>query len=156
MRVRAYASADAAPTLDVFLNAVQVTAAGDYSPEQIAAWARPGNRNIGEWNQRRTASETIVAVVGDQIAGFSDLDADGLIDMMFVAPAWGRRGVASALMEENLARAEQRGIKRLHADVSITARTFFERSGFVAVREQHPVVDGVLMTNFRMERVLQA
>src|SRR5690606_23062577 len=91
VRVRSYRQDDADLTLTVFLNAVQITATANYTPEQIAAWARPNNRNIAEWDQQRRSRETIVAMVGEKVAGFSDLDSSGLIDMIFVDPAYGRR-----------------------------------------------------------------
>ena len=39
--IRPYGEADAAATLAIFLAAITETAAADYSPEQIQAWARP-------------------------------------------------------------------------------------------------------------------
>lgn len=44
--VRAYRGEDASATLAIFLAAVTVTASGDYSPAQIAAWARPEQRDL--------------------------------------------------------------------------------------------------------------
>ena len=40
----------------------------------------------------------------------------------------------------------------LYAEVSITARRFFEKMGFVVVEERHPVVRGVELTNYAMRR----
>ncbi|WP_258065505.1 hypothetical protein [Rathayibacter tritici] len=42
--IRPYLECDAADTLAVFLAAVTETAAADYSPEQITAWA--GRRDL--------------------------------------------------------------------------------------------------------------
>lgn len=47
-------------------------------------------------------------------------------------------------------------MESLSADVSITARPFFERRGFEVVTEQHPVTAGVRMTNFHMAKSLGA
>ena len=46
MILRDYAESDGPATLDVFLRAIRVTAARDYTPEQVAAWASdvPGAR----------------------------------------------------------------------------------------------------------------
>jgi len=49
---------------------------------------------------------------------------------------------------EVLARSE--GTPALSADVSITARRFFERHSFTVEAEQHPVKAGVELTNYRM------
>jgi putative acetyltransferase len=154
VRVRAYAPADASATLGVFVAAVTVTAAHDYAPEQIAAWARPGARSLGDWNRSMLARASLVAVRGGAIAGFSDVNGEGYIDMMFVAPAHARRGVASALLAAVFERARDLGATRLWANVSVTARPFFAARGFVIEAEQHPMIGGVELTNFRMSRPL--
>jgi hypothetical protein len=96
MQIRPYAETDAAATLSVFLAAVTETASVHYSAEQIAAWARPDGRDVNQWNSARKSLNTYVATIGAEVAGFSDVGDDGYIDMMFVAPKFGRRGVAGA------------------------------------------------------------
>lgn len=152
--IRDYREQDAAATLAVFLDAVTITASADYSAAQISAWARPQDRSVEEWNEARRRLSTIVAVVDGQIAGFSDVSVSGYIDMMFVSPAFARRGIARALMTEIESRATDAGTGSLSANVSITARPFFEHVGFVVEAEQHPVIDGIELTNFRMAKSL--
>ncbi|WP_245958612.1 GNAT family N-acetyltransferase [Microbacterium bovistercoris] len=152
--IRDYRDEDAATTLAVFLDAVTITASADYSAAQIAAWARPAQRSIDGWNEARRRRGTVVAVVDGRVAGFSDVSASGDIDMLFVSPAFARRGVARALMAELESRAMDAGAAGLSADVSITARPFFERVGFAVEAEQHPVIEGIELTNFRMARPL--
>lgn len=98
---------------------------------------------------------SFVAIIGGQMAGFSDVSDDGFVDMMFVAPTVLRRGVARQLLAygEHVARA--RNVRALSADVSITARPFFESQGFVVVAEQRPVKRGVSLTNFAMRKSLE-
>jgi GNAT superfamily N-acetyltransferase len=152
--VRDYVSGDAATTLDIFLDAVTVTASVDYSPEQIAAWAGPQDREIGAWDSARAECGTVVAILDGDIAGFSDVNADGYIHMLFVAPRFGRRGVASALVAAVEQRARRLGATSLSTNASITARPFFEQHGFVVVAEQRPITRGVSMTNYRMLKQL--
>lgn len=154
VKVRAYATEDARSTLAVFLDAVTTTASQDYSPEQIAAWSAPGERDVGAWNLARARLGTVVAVVAGNVSGFSDVSADGYIDMMFVSPVHGRRGVASALLREVERRAKSLNATTLSTDASITARPFFEQHGFVVEAKQHPVIRGVRMTNYRMLKQL--
>ncbi|NQX17517.1 GNAT family N-acetyltransferase [Rathayibacter sp. VKM Ac-2857] len=144
--IRPYAESDAAGTLAVFLAAVTETAAADYSPEQIRAWA--GERDVPTWHLAMQARNAFVATVDGELAGFSDVSVTGYIDMMFVAPRFLRRGVATRLLAE--AESQAPTAPELSADVSITARPFFERHGFVAVAEQHPVRAGVELVNWRM------
>ena len=147
--IRPFAAADATPTLEVFQHAIRTTAAADYSSEQIAAWA-PVDADIGAWLERRFQLNTVVAVVDDLIAGFTDLSASGYIDMMFVDPAVGRRGIATALLLWARTEAERLGSSTLTTHASITARPFFEAQGFVVDHERHPIVRGVVMTNYVM------
>ncbi|WP_203580351.1 GNAT family N-acetyltransferase [Microbacterium hibisci] len=153
-RVRSYRAEDARATLTIFLAAITETAAADYSPEQVQAWARPDRRNLTEWDAARKSRNTYVAVIGGEVVGFSDVAETGYIDMMFVSPTHARRGVARTLLTTLEQRARDAGASRLTADVSITARPFFERAGFQVVAEQHPVTGGVQMTNFHMAKSL--
>lgn len=150
--IRAYRGEDARATLAVFLDAVMTTASRDYSAEQVAAWGRPEQRNEAEWDRSLTARSSCVAIVGGEIAGFSDVSDAGYIDMLFVSPRHGRQGVATALLAYVEAQALAAGIAELSADVSITARPVFERAGFAVEAEQHPMRGGVVMTNFRMTK----
>ncbi|HEV7948623.1 MAG TPA: GNAT family N-acetyltransferase [Glaciihabitans sp.] len=152
-QIRSYAAADAEATLDVFLSAIRATAAADYSPEQIGAWASD-DITLDDWALRRANANTVVALVDGAIAGFADVDTTGYIDMMFVHPAFARRGVASALMVWAIETAKAHGATQLTTHASITARPFFEAHGFVVTEERHPTVRGVELTNFAMNRPL--
>ncbi|HYO17087.1 MAG TPA: GNAT family N-acetyltransferase [Dermatophilaceae bacterium] len=133
----------------MFLRAIRLTASADYSPEQVAVWAR-NDIDVESWAAKRAAAGTIVAVVDDAVAGFTDVDGSGYIDMMFVDPRCARRGVASALLARVLNVASERKVDDLSVHASVTARPFFERHGFFVIEEQHSIRDGVTMVNFRM------
>lgn len=139
----------------MFLAAITVTAAADYSTERIAAWARPDQRNLADWDLAMSRRNSYVAVIEGAIAGFSDVSADGHVEMMFVSPQHARRGVGRKLLGTLEARAIDAGARRMSADVSITARPFFVRHGFLVAAEQHPVAAGVEMTNYRMIKPLK-
>ena len=152
--IRPYGQADAADTLAVFLAAVTVTAAADYSPEQVQAWARPEARDLSTWHASMQRRNSYVAIVDGGLAGFSDLGPEGYIDMLFVAPRHQRRGVARQLIGYVEALAHLAQLEELTANVSITARPFFEDYGFTAETEQQPVMAGVKLTNYRMKMYL--
>ncbi|MGO3795725.1 MAG: GNAT family N-acetyltransferase [Pauljensenia sp.] len=221
VRLRPYTSEEAQATLEVFTAAVTVTAAVDYTPEQLAAWAGGGTRvpparsrgrgrtraddasasasasasagagagagagdadvdeggprvrplpdpplarDLEEWDGARRSARTVVAVVEDRaqhqtsggiVVGFAGLTGTGHIDMLFVAPAHGRRGIATALLRRLSEIAGAQGADELTADVSLTARPFFEANGFRVLAEQHPVRNGVRLVNHRMVRELR-
>ena len=152
--VRAYRDADASATLALFIAAVMQTAAADYEPEQLQAWARPDVRDQGEWNKARKARNTFVVAVAESGVGRSDVATEGYIDMLFVDPGHCGKGVGSLLLVEAERLARNAGAHELYANVSITARPVFERSGFVVERTQHPVLAGVALTNFKLRKVL--
>lgn len=153
--IRPYEHSDAADTLAVFIAAVTETASADYTAEQVQAWAQPGRRDVGTWHAAMLARNSIVATIGGELAGFSDVSPDGYVDMMFVSPRHQRRGIAGQLIARVEAHARSEATPALSADVSITARPFFERHGFTVEAEQRPVKAGVELTNFKMRKELR-
>lgn len=152
VHIRPYEAADAEATLAVFVAAITITAAHDYSASQVLAWARPWDRDTVSWHEAMSARKSVVAVLRGDVVGFSDVQSDGYIDMMFVSPEHACQGIATALLTAVEVRAEALGARRLWANVSITARPFFEAHGFVVDAQQYPVIGGVTLINFRMSR----
>ncbi|MGB3414246.1 MAG: GNAT family N-acetyltransferase [Microbacteriaceae bacterium] len=154
VQIRKYRDSDASSTLELFLRAIRETASADFTPEEIAAWAQD-DRKLDVWAAKRAEASTIVATINGVLVGFTDLDSSGYIDMMFVHPDYGRRGVASTLLGHIVSLAQLRGITELRTHASITARPFFAKHGFVVVSEQYPVLDEVELSNFVMRRNLK-
>jgi putative acetyltransferase len=156
MELRAYRDGDAGATRAVFERAVRLTAVGDYSTEQVEAWA-PSDFSVSDlaaWDAERASAQTLVAAEGDQVLGFSDLVDGGLLDMLYVDPSAGRRGIATALLTEIASLARAAGASEIETYASLTARPIFERHGFVVIEPNTVHVRGVSMTNFRMRRPL--
>ncbi|CEI30833.1 GNAT family N-acetyltransferase [Propionibacterium freudenreichii] len=154
VRVRPYMDSDAGITRSIFLQSVTLTAAEDYTKQQIDAWASPQDRPLDEWNRDRQESGTLVAVVAGVVMGFTDIRETGYIDMLFVSPKFVRRGIGSALLREAENRARIAKAPLLYSNASITARPFFAHHGFVEVAEQHPIIHGVQLKNYRMNKHL--
>lgn len=146
---------DGGITRTIFMQAVTLTAANDYTARQIDAWAAPEDRPLGEWNRDRLEANTLVAVVGGMVMGFTDIRETGYIDMLFVSPRFERRGIGSTLLAEAEHRARIAEAPLLFSNVSITARPFFEAHGFVTTATQHPIVRGVPLKNYRMTKRLE-
>lgn len=136
VRLRPFEAADAAATWEVFHAAVRRTARAHYSSEQVAAWA-PNEVDADRWARRRAAAWTLVAVNGEQVAGFADLTDAGELDMLFVHPDYARRGVATRLVAAVVAEARQRGLSRVEVRASRVLQPLLERLGFV-LDEDHP------------------
>jgi GNAT superfamily N-acetyltransferase len=149
LRLRAYRWKDAEALARLFHDSVHRAAAADYTPEQRDAWSP--RIPDPQWIQERVAScDTAVIETEDAIAGFSSLGKAGLIDMFYVHPDWQRCGVGRLLYRRIEGIARRQGHRHLTADVSITARPFFESMGFTVARQQAVSRGGVTLTNFAM------
>lgn len=159
LHIRNFRPADAPTLRALFHAAVHQLARGDYTPEQLNAWA-PAEHDAALWAAWLLTNQPFVAeVVADgthTIAGYADLQANGYIDHFFVAPDYAKRGVARALMAHIHTQAAQRGITRLWAHVSLTAEPFFAKSGFVVEARQDVELRGVVLRNTRMVKVLRS
>jgi putative acetyltransferase len=153
--IRDFKPGDEAALWDVFFTAIHRLAASDYNRAQLDAWA-PAHRDLVRWATRMRQIAPFVAESEGKIVGYADLQADGYIDHFFVAPAFARRGVGSQIMQHILNVALHRGTGRLYSNVSITARPFFERWGFLAESPQEVTIQGVILRNFRMGKALGA
>jgi putative acetyltransferase len=131
--VRGYEPGDAQATWEAYFRAIRGTASKDYSPEQIAAWA-PEQVDLADWNEHRLAAHTFVATIGRRVVGFSDVMDDGLLDMLFVHPDAGGRGVARALVAAVISKARELGVSQIHTHASRTALPAFKRFGFQVER----------------------
>jgi putative acetyltransferase len=152
--IRPYQHEDAGRLAALFRAAVRSLASRDYPAAQIHAWVA-AIQDTEQFARRCAAKMTWVAVCESQIAGFSDLEPDGHIDMLYVDPELARRGIARALLAHVESTAAESGIRRLYTEASITARPVFERAGFVVIAEQIVTLGGEAIRNFRMERRLE-
>jgi putative acetyltransferase len=153
--VRSYQAADVATVVALFRASVRSIAARDYTPSQIRAWA-PDVLDEQKFGHRCESKTTWVAEVDQRISGFSDLEPDGHIDMLYVHPDFERRGVARALLEHIELAARAVDLRRLYTEASITARPVFEVVGFRVIVPQTVTVRGESMNHYRMEKRLRA
>ena len=71
---------------------------------------------------------------------------------MFVHKDFQGKGVATVLLNEIERYATAVGIKRIMSEVSLTARPFFEKRGFVVEKEQKYKANKLSLTNFVMTK----
>ncbi|NMM90297.1 GNAT family N-acetyltransferase [Rhodococcus sp. SRB_17] len=129
MRLRPCHPGDEPALRAVFHSSVHQLARPHYTAEQLQAWA-PAEYDAAQWAERLRANRPFVAELEGCIAGFADLQPSGYIDHFFVAGDYAARGVGRALMAHLHQVAQQAGISRLWADVSLSAEPFFRRSRF--------------------------
>lgn len=148
MTIRPYRPSDLPEITELFYDTVHTVNAGDYTPEQLDAWA-DGTPDTAEWGRTLAEHTAFVAMEGETLVGFGDMDASGYLDRLYVHKDFQRRGIASALCGALEAAV---GAERTVTHASITARSFFESRGYRLVRERRVVRHGVPMTNYRMEK----
>ncbi|MGI8559070.1 MAG: GNAT family N-acetyltransferase [Solirubrobacteraceae bacterium] len=115
---------DAGATRAVFQSAVHCTASADYTQEQLKAWPSTVLDAAGviDWVPARAAAHPIVAGGNDGLVGFSNLVDEAVLDMLYVDPRLGRRGVDSALIAKIACLARSAGVTEIETHASVTAR----------------------------------
>ena len=154
MYVRELRTGEEPILFELFRNTIRSVNIRHYSESQVVAWA-PDDLDPTVWTEKMRSIRPFVVEVEGNIVGYSDLQADGLIDHLFVHHEWQRRGVGRALMSEIERRAFNAGIGYLETHASITARPFFEAFGFVVAREQELEMRGERLKNYVMRRNMQ-
>lgn len=153
MQIRKYQRGEERELWGLFFDAVRNVASRDYSAEQVAAWA-PDAVDEEHWRSKIERLDPFVCLCQGRIVGYADVQPTGYIDHLFVAPRHQGRGVAKALFARIETEAKRLGIAALFANVSITARPFFESRGFCVVAEQQVAIGSVTFRNFRMVKPL--
>lgn len=152
-QVRRYASGDEHALWHVHRSAIESLASAHYTAEQIQAWL-PAEHERADWMARVRRLAPFVALQGEWIVGYADLQADGLIDHFFVSGQHPRCGVGTLLMRRLLAEAARLGLSELHAHVSLSAEAFFRSFGFEVIERRTPMRRGVLLSNALMRKTL--
>jgi putative acetyltransferase len=139
--------------LAIYKETIDHTCVDDYDADQRNAW-KQGTENRVRWTDAIDMQYFIVAEVDGNPAGFGSLKDGAYIDFLYTSKNYLRKGIAQTIYDqlENMARSC--GSKHLTADVSKTARLFFEKQGFVVVNENRNFIRGVWITNFRMQKEL--
>ena len=150
MILRAYRPSDLPEILELFYDTVHTVNAGDYTAEQLDAWA-DGAPDTEEWGRTLSEHTALAAVEDGKLAGFGDMASPGFLDRLYVHRDYQRRGIASALCAALEEAAEG---DRMVTHASITARPFFEARGYRVLRAQSVVRHGVPLTNYVMEKRL--
>jgi GNAT superfamily N-acetyltransferase len=127
LRIRRFREADLPAVFRLVHGTIDACYAGVYPPnavrrfkelhaeETIAADARTGFTLVAEEAGRLVGTGT---VVGEHVK------------RVFVDPARQGAGIGRAIMEQLEAEARRRGIRRVHLEVSIPSRAFYERLGY--------------------------
>ena len=147
MKIRNYKPSDCKEMAELFYHTIHTVNAKDYTEEQLNVWAT-GQVDLEKWNQSFLEHYSIVAVDGDRITGFGDIDETGYLDRLYVHADHQNQCVATAICDA----LEQTAPGNITTHASITARPFFEKRGYKVIKEQQVERQRIFLTNFVMEK----
>jgi putative acetyltransferase len=153
LALRPYLPADALLLAEIFRASVEELTAEDYSEAQRGVWAAAADDEAA-FGVRLAQGLTLVATLGGSVVGFVSLKGADHLDLLYVHPAVAGQGIGAMLCDAVERLAAARGTARLTADVSDTARGFFERRGFVAQRRNTVSVGDEWLATTTMEKRL--
>ncbi len=149
LKIRKFNKGEEAEIWSVFYNTIHHINSCHYTPDQVKAWA-PVDLDKDIWLKKIREILPYVAVEAGKIVGYADLQQSGYIDHFFCHHEHQRKGVGSTLFSFLETEASLLGITELSADVSITAKPFFESKGFSVFKEQLVAIRGQKLVHYKM------
>jgi putative acetyltransferase len=153
MEIRTYRPDDINEIIALFYSTVHAVNAGDYEQAQLDAWA-PNDVNPAEWDARLAANYSIVAEADNIVLGFGSADSAGHFDLLYTHKNYQRAGIATLIADSIEQYFHSMNIQTVTADVSITAKPFFEGRGYILLAQQSVECRGQRFTNYRMSKTL--
>ncbi len=151
--IRHYIADDTQQLANIYYYTIHNINVQDYSEEQVNAWAPTSSLELTGWKKKWEKITPLVALMNNKIVGFTEFEPNGHIDCFYVHHEYQGVGIGSSLMNEIFKKANDLDLKRIFAEVSITAKPFFEAKGFKVVKQQNVDIRGVKLTNFIMENI---
>jgi putative acetyltransferase len=137
----------------LFRDTIQSVNSKDYPADEIEDWSSWWT-DYDKWQERIEEQYFIKAMIEDKIVGFSSIATDGYLDFMFTHKDYQRHGVAGNLIRKIERKAKEQGNDLIYSDVSITAKGFFERHGFIVEKQQFKKSKNKELINFRMTKTI--
>jgi putative acetyltransferase len=142
---------DLAQIQKIFVEIISTICKDDYSSAQIQAWTS-SVENKERWLDKLNSHYFVVAEVPGQIVDFSSLENNNFIDLLFVHKDFQGKGIASKLYSVIEEEALKKKATILNANVSETARPFFENKGFKTITRNIKLIMGVEIHDYNMAK----
>ena len=136
---------------ELFVKTIQSVCKNDYNPDQIKAWIS-GVKSTKRWIDVIETQFVLLAILENKITGFGTLKDGNYIDFFYVHKDYQRQGIAQKILTELELEAKNHHSKSITSDVSITAKPFFERNGFIVKAQQKNMVSDIEIINYKMEK----
>lgn len=137
----------------LFRDTIQNVNSKDYPADEIDDWSSWWTDH-DKWQERIEKQYFIKAMINDKTVGFSSLATDGYLDFMFTHKDYQGKGVAGNLIRKIEKKAKEQGNYLIYSDVSITAKGFFERHGYIVEKQQFKKSRNKELINFRMTKTI--
>ncbi|PCI45966.1 MAG: GNAT family N-acetyltransferase [Moraxellaceae bacterium] len=154
MKLRAYKENDAAALAVIYRRAVMEIGPGFYSPIQVAVWARVPD-HLSRFREMLAGGSTLVAEIASCLVGFGQLYPEDHFSLLYVDPAYSRRGIASAIYQQLEADAVKQGATTLGADAGKISKAFFIRRGYDITKVSVRSIDGIAFEQYWMLKRLE-
>ena len=152
--IRQAAPADFPTLRALFRDTVLTVNCRDYTREEVEDWAACAERITPTAGPMRDQLCFVAENAARLIVGFASVNAGGYLHLLFVHSAFQRQGVGTALYARVEAWARQCGARDMTAEVSRTAKAFFEQRGFCITRHQQQKARRLYLVNYAMSKPL--
>jgi|SRR6185437_6160195 len=153
LAMRPFLPADIPLLAEIFRASIVELTGDDYSEAQQNAWSAAAD-DEKQFGAKLAKQLTLIATLNGSAVGFITLEGADKIDMLYVHPAAAKQGVGAMLADAAEKIAASRGVTKLAADASDSARGFFEKRGYTAQQRNTISLHGEWLANTTMQKQL--
>ena len=150
MNIREYNKTDNNEIFNLFYNTVHSINTKDYLEEQVNVWAKK-DIDIDHWCEKFKNSYTIIAEEDNKIVGFSNIDNNGYLDMLYIHKDYQHKNIASELLNIIEKYSKNNNICQIITYSSKTAKDFFLKKYFELAENNIVIRDNVELENYLMK-----
>lgn len=137
----------------LYVETIQSVCTNDYNEEQLKVWSS-GIDNTERWIEVIHTQFVLLAIIENKITGFGTLKDGNYIDFFYIHKDFQRQGIADRLLTELEPEAQKQHSEIITSDISITAKPFFEKKGYIVITEQKNIRQNIELINYKMEKKL--
>jgi len=157
IQIEKFQKKDICEIIELFYRTIESVNNQDYTKDQILAWQGKEHeaKRKREWSDKLRSSQTYLARNSkNQLVGFLEFTQLNELNLFFVHHDYQRKGIGKQLFLYLMKELKKKSSEKITANVSITARPFFESLGFISIKEQVVQLNGQEFINYKMEKSL--
>lgn len=139
---------------EMYIETIKWVCKNDYNPLQINAWIS-GLNDTERWLKVIHEQFVLLACIDNKIVGYGTLKDGNYIDFFCVHKDFQRQRIADKIFNQLEIEARKEHSNEISADVSITAKPFFEKKGFITIARQKNIRLGFELINYKMKKSLE-